>query len=127
VGFLCCIAIQNAALQQSHVDDPMKVARMSVAAFAKASAAALTLARRSFSGDGRHAGSHPERAKPRMSLRFAHPGYDLRLTRKLFHYQYSQLKVVFFRNDAKFANEISGKFWPRQRFPSALGRVRKIR
>src|SRR3984893_19380670 len=22
VGFLCCIAIQNAALQQSHVDDP---------------------------------------------------------------------------------------------------------
>jgi hypothetical protein len=33
-----------------------KVARMSEAAFAKASAASLTLTRRSFSADGRHAG-----------------------------------------------------------------------
>ena len=32
---------------------------MSVAAFAKASAASLTLARRSFSGDGRHPGTIP--------------------------------------------------------------------
>jgi|ERR1700730_1726149 hypothetical protein len=48
----------------------LAVARMSAAAFAKASAAALALARRSFSGDGRHAGEIAP------AYRFAHPGYS---------------------------------------------------
>jgi hypothetical protein len=53
-------------------------ARMRAAAFAKASAASFTLARRSFSGDGRHA---PDAADPDIAslIRATDEGFSLKL------------------------------------------------